>query len=125
MFTNGATTIWESWNGDNSHNHPMFGACTRMLFSGILGISQEKNSYSFENIIISPKTPDKLQFAEGHITTPRGIIYVKWNKEKENVTFKISLPEEAKATFSYGNEKQNLSGGTTIFTIKIPETKSV
>lgn len=118
MFANGATTIWESWNDEGSHNHPMFGASARMLLSDVLGISQEENSYGFEKIVISPKTPNKLHFSEGHVTTPYGAIYVKWAVENENVTFKITLPENTKAKFCYGNERRMLSGGINIFTIK-------
>lgn len=38
MKRNGATTLWERWDGRESHNHPMFGACVRLLFTQILGI---------------------------------------------------------------------------------------
>lgn len=41
MKKQGATTIWENWDGERSHSHPMFGAATRYLFSFILGITQE------------------------------------------------------------------------------------
>ena len=27
----GATTLWEYWEGERSHNHPMFGACVKHL----------------------------------------------------------------------------------------------
>lgn len=48
MKKQGATTIWENWDGERSHSHPMFGAVTRYLFSFILGITQEKNSAGYE-----------------------------------------------------------------------------
>ena len=38
MKRNGATTLWERWDGRESHNYPMFGACVRLLFTQILGI---------------------------------------------------------------------------------------
>ena len=38
MKRNGATTLWERWDGRESHNHPMFGACVRLLFTQILGV---------------------------------------------------------------------------------------
>ncbi|MCL2751494.1 MAG: family 78 glycoside hydrolase catalytic domain [Firmicutes bacterium] len=31
MKAQGATTLWETWNGDASHNHPMFGAAAKYL----------------------------------------------------------------------------------------------
>ena len=35
MKRNGATTLWERWDGRESHNHPMFGACVRLLFTPV------------------------------------------------------------------------------------------
>ena len=32
MKARGAATLWENWNGAESHNHPMFGACLKYLF---------------------------------------------------------------------------------------------
>ena len=110
----GATTIWENWKGTNSHNHPMFGACTRMLFSGILGISQGSDSYGFEKIIISPKIPDKMDFAEGYITIGEGKIFVKWYKEKGDVRFDITLPENKNGVLKYNGKEYSLCGGNTL-----------
>ncbi len=31
MRSHGATTLWEYWNGDHSHSHPMFGAAVEYL----------------------------------------------------------------------------------------------
>ena len=31
MMKRGATTLWESWDGDASHDHPMFGAVVEYL----------------------------------------------------------------------------------------------
>jgi alpha-L-rhamnosidase len=31
MMVNSATTLWENWNGDDSHDHPMFGAVVEYL----------------------------------------------------------------------------------------------
>lgn len=119
MFSRGATTIWETWGGNGSHNHPMFGASVRMLFGGVLGITQEKDSYGFEKLIIAPKTPDKLDFAQGHITTSNGAVCVKWNRKGKNITFEITLPENTEAKFCYGNENQSLYSGTSVINLKV------
>ena len=49
MKRNGATTLWERWDGRESHNHPMFGACVRLLFTQILGIRMTPSPESHEN----------------------------------------------------------------------------
>lgn len=57
MKKQGATTIWENWDGERSHSHSMFGAVTRYLFSFILGITQEKNSAGYEKLSLLRRFP--------------------------------------------------------------------
>ena len=55
MKQNGATTLWERWDGKESHNHPMFGACVRLLFTEILGI---RMTPSAQPPVVNPTQPD-------------------------------------------------------------------
>ena len=103
------TTIPETWTADASLNHPMFGACSRMLISGILGIKQKDTSYGFKDIIISPKIPKSLKWANGSIQLEEGYVNVKWEKSDQFILFKIRLPKNRKAFFEYGNTKCMLS----------------
>ncbi len=113
MRRNGATTLWENWNGEASHNHPMFGASVRYLFEGILGIRQKNGSCAYNDIIIEPSGLSTLDFANGYITTPKGKISVDIKKSNDKIDFTIELPENIMAEFVYGNHKQMLTVGTT------------
>lgn len=96
MKRHGATTIWESWNGGNSFCHPMFGACTRQLFTGILGIKQREGTAGYCDIIIDPvKTSRKIQVS-GSITTPNGVISVSLDTTKEKPIIKVDAPKNIK-----------------------------
>jgi len=106
----GATTLWENWNAESSHSHPMFGASTEYLYSDILGIRQEKDSVRFDSIVISPVF-DGLDFAKGHIETPHGKIAVEWKKENGKITVKINLCADVKAEFIYGDFSKKLCTG--------------
>ena len=99
MKRNGATTLWERWDGRESHNHPMFGACVRLLFTQILGI---RMTPSAQPPVVNPTQPDvtappavpasaqhfsyeirlssqrQLTWAKGSIQTPDGILSVSW-----------------------------------------------
>ena len=55
MKRNGAMTLWERWDGRESHNHPMFGACVRLLFTEILGI---RMTPSAQPPVVNPAQPD-------------------------------------------------------------------
>ena len=94
MKNQGATTLWESFMGGTaSHFHPMFGGCTRQLFSSILGIKQCKGSAGYRRIKIEPKIPKALSFAKGSIETPYGEISVEWCKKSGETTLRYQVPE--------------------------------
>lgn len=112
----GATTLWEQWDGENSHNHPAFGACARHLISGILGIRQCKNSAGFERLIIEPKLPKKLCRAKGSVQLPIGEVSVGFERTDTGIHFDIKIPESITAEFKFGDEKLTL-GGTQSFNL--------
>ena len=116
MMKQGATTIWENWDGERSHSHPMFGAVTRYLISFILGITQEEESAGYENILIAPQIPEKLGRAEGYITTVRGRISVSFKKQDGRIHFQISVPTQAR--FVFAGEERTLCTGENIFDIQ-------
>ena len=110
MKRNGATTIWENWKY-GSHCHPMFGAPVRQLFEGILGIRQAKASSGWERLDFSPYLPERMNFAEGSITTPRGEIKVSLERRGGKVLAQVELPENITAEF----RKKLLSPGENSF----------
>ncbi|MBR6547945.1 MAG: hypothetical protein IKT68_00225, partial [Clostridia bacterium] len=66
--------------GANSHNHPMFGACTKQLFYGVLGI------HPFEEIMTVIPCADSLpQRAKGSLTTRNGTVFVAYQKQNHKV----------------------------------------
>ena len=111
MKRQGATTIWEDWTGRQSLCHPMFGGVVRQFFTGFLGIRQMKGFAGYENVEIVPRIPSKLSFAKGSIITPKGELAVAWKKEKDEIFFTITVPEEITAKFSYQNESFELKAG--------------
>lgn len=106
----GATTLWENWNGQESHSHPMFGASTEFLFEEILGIKQTENSVRYDHVVISPVFPKFLNFAKGKITTPHGEIAVSWERGAKGVSVSINLCDGIKASFE-GEESISLKKG--------------
>ncbi len=113
----GATTFCESWCGDGSHNHPMFGACTRYLFTALLGIQQKKHSAAYKELVITPKIPKTLKQAQGSVKLPIGQVTVGWLRIGEKIRFEIVLPKEVTSEFEYGTQKKKLWGGSNIFEV--------
>ena len=94
MKDNGATTLWEVWTGWRmSRCHPMFGGCSRHIFSSILGIRQPDGSTGYDKVIIDPRAPKNMNFAKGKMTTPHGEISVSWKRVDGEIQVEYSLPD--------------------------------
>ena len=83
MMKGGATTLWETWEGKESHNHPMFGSVVKLLFTEILGIHQKEGSCGFSDWDVHPADIRALQWAEGTLRTVSGEICVRWTRGKD------------------------------------------
>lgn len=93
MMQAGATTLWEYWDGQASHNHPMFGAAAKLLFTEILGIRQKEAGCGFADYSVEPAHIPALQWAEGSVRTAAGTISVKWHRDENGrmeVTSRLS-----------------------------------
>lgn len=111
----GATTLWENWNGEASHSHPMFGASTEFLFENLLGIKQDENSVCYDKVSISPVFPSFLDYVKGKITTPHGEIAVAWERTGEKIKICIELCDRINATLLYLDIKKTLAVGKNEF----------
>ena len=70
MQHNGATTLWETWKGEQSHDHPMFGAAVRQLYYGFLGIRLQEHGKSV--LVVPPPYLEGVGFVEGNVRTKYG-----------------------------------------------------
>jgi len=117
MMEHGATTIWEYWRGVASHNHPMMGACSRQLFTAILGIKQTDDSVAYRNLMIAPCTPSGLKFASGSLMLPIGTVSVAWKRSGDAIMFDITLPDNCSCQFQYGKTLKMLHSGKNQFAL--------
>ena len=102
MLKNGATTVWERWNGYtrengfedpemNSFNHYSLGSCVEWLYSYVLGI---KLSPETEKATIDPSFCDLLFFAKGETQLKNGRISVSWKYENASVYLEVKADED-------------------------------
>lgn len=100
MKRRGATTLWENWTGTASHNHPMFGAGVRHLFTGFLGIQQRENTAGWTDVIVRPCRIESLPSISGSIETPQGKISVTVKQGR----IKATAPKGIKLELAAGGE---------------------
>ena len=102
MKRHGATTIWEYFIGKCSHNHPMFGACTRQLFKSVLGIRQREGTAGYCDVIINPVKTTRALKVSGSIDTPNGTISVSLDTTTEKPIVKVNAPDTIKLEIKEG-----------------------
>lgn len=104
MIKQGATTIWELWNGDtanprmNSQNHVMLlGDLMSWYYEHLAGIQSDPTTPAFKRIIMRPDFPDGLSFVKAHHQSPYGTIVSEWVREGFRLTWNVVVPPNTEA----------------------------
>jgi alpha-L-rhamnosidase len=104
MIENGATTIWELWNGNtadpnmNSQNHVMMlGDLITWFYENLAGIRTDKEAVGFKKITMKPSLPQDLQFVNASYKSAYGLIKSDWKKSNAVFEWNISIPANTSA----------------------------
>ncbi|MFM2296779.1 MAG: hypothetical protein RL117_486 [Verrucomicrobiota bacterium] len=98
MVENGATTLWEQWNGHWSQIHSCFASADNWLYQGLAGIRPDPAGPGFKKIIIQPAVVGDLQWVKAHHDSPYGRITVAWKRDGKKVTLDVDIPANTTAT---------------------------
>lgn len=115
MPKNGATTIWESWEGTQAQggiaslNHYSKGAVCEWLFKTMCGIRVEGEN----RFVISPRPGGSFTYAKAVYESIYGKVESGWRKEEDGVTFDIVIPANCTAKLCLpGRRPETLQTGT-------------
>ena len=104
MVENGATTIWELWNGNtadpsmNSQNHVMLlGDLLIWYYENMAGIKSNPETPGFKQIIMKPDFNAGLTFVNASYESVYGLIKSDWKKSKNTLQWKITIPANSSA----------------------------
>ena len=98
MIEKGATTIWETWLGDASHSHPMFGSVCAWFYQSLGGISPDPEHPGFKNILIKPIPVSALSFVNCSYPSAFGTISSNWKLTGTDYQLDIAVPANSTAT---------------------------
>lgn len=107
----GATTVWEDWQGDASHNHYSPGAVCEWMFDTILGI----NVTGERHFTVKPVPGGTLDHAEGNYNSIYGNVTSGWKRKDGKVTYEITIPENTTATIVIDGKATEVEAGTYQF----------
>ncbi len=101
-YENGATTLWELWNGVEkySHNHHMFSAVIGWFFKSLLGVQPKLYAPGFEEIELNPRFVKEVGFAKGEMLTVNGKISIDWKYENGRFIYNVEIPSGVNAKYN-------------------------
>ncbi|MHA4809414.1 glycoside hydrolase family 78 protein [Flavitalea flava] len=102
MLTQGATTIWELWNGNtanpamNSANHVMMiGDLLTWYYENLGGIKAGKPGFS--QVVMRPLMADGLKNVFAYHKSPYGVIGSHWQRKGANFRWTVVIPANSRA----------------------------
>jgi alpha-L-rhamnosidase len=105
MIENGATTIWELWNGNtadptmNSGNHVMLvGDLVTWFYEDLAGIKSDPAQPAFKHIIMKPTPVGDLTFVKATHNSPYGLISSEWHRDGNKFDWQVQVPANTTAT---------------------------
>ena len=118
----GATTLWESWNGDASRNHIMFGDISAWMYQYLAGIIPDPAQPGFKNTIIRPNPVTGLDWAKAWHQSPYGRIEVAWRLSDSRFELDLTVPANSTATVEWpcGCSDVSLDGRPVAESVRIP-----
>ena len=125
MPKNGATTVWESWEGTQAQggiasvNHYSKGAVCQWLFKTMCGIRVDGENH----FVIEPRPGGTISFARASYKSVYGVIESSWKKTEDGYAFRICIPTNTTASIHLPNGQwYELSPGAH-FTISLKNEK--
>jgi alpha-L-rhamnosidase len=105
MVEQGATTIWELWNGDtanpamNSRNHVMLVGDLYIWFNEYLaGIRSHFAQPGYQHFTLNPVLAGDLKWVKADHRSPYGRIVSNWSREGGKLTWHVNVPANSTAT---------------------------
>jgi alpha-L-rhamnosidase len=94
----GATTLWENWDGASSRNHIMMGSISTWFYEGLAGIRPDPGQPGFKNVIIRPALVKDLDWVKAQHETNYGTVRSSWQRSQGRLTLEVSVPTNTSGT---------------------------
>ena len=108
----GATTVWESWEGNASRNHYSPGAVCQWLFDTVAGIRVDGENH----FVIAPVPVGELSSAEAAYRSLYGNVTSRWVRTDSGYRYEISVPANTTAEIRLpGGETHTVAAGSYTF----------
>jgi alpha-L-rhamnosidase len=103
----GATTLWEQWNGTESRNHIMFGDISAWFYKALAGINGDPASPGFKHFFIRPHPVGDLTYVRAEYNSIHGKIVSDWKLKRGKFILHVVIPANTTATICIPNTNVN------------------
>ena len=110
----GATTIWESWEGNStpskgiaSLNHYSKGAVCEWLLDSMCGLNIDGENH----FLFHPQIGGNITYAKMEYQSIYGLVKCGWKKKEEKTVFKVHVPCNTGATVLLDDRKVEIASG--------------
>ena len=93
----GATTLWEQWNGSESRNHIMYGDISAWFYKALAGINPDPAIPAFKHFTIKPNLVGGLTSAKATYDSVHGRIVSDWNSTNGRFDLTVTIPANTSA----------------------------
>lgn len=98
MIRQGANSMWESWDGYDSHNHTPFCLISAYFYKYLAGIQSDPVHPGFKHIVIHPSVVGDLKSVSAYHDCMYGRIESNWQLANGMLAMNISIPANTTAT---------------------------
>ncbi len=105
----GATTLWEQWDGSESRNHIMFGHISAWFYQALAGINLGPDTVGFKHIVIKPQLLGDVTWVRAEHESMYGTIKSAWDIKDSYFTLKVAIPTNTTATVYVPCDKEQFA----------------
>ena len=102
----GATTLWEQWDGGASRNHIMFGHISAWFYQVLGGINIDPDAVGFKHVIIKPQLLDDITWVRAEHESMYGTVKSLWDIHDDTFRLKVAVPTNTTATVYVPSDRQ-------------------
>lgn len=121
----GATVTWEQWDGQNSHNHPMFGGGLTWLSRRLAGVNVTTQGAGYRHFLVKPVPAVGVDTVYYSQHTPQGLLSSRVISHEGQIrSLEVRVPVGSKATICFPFDTLVVEQGTYRYQYPIANKKT-
>jgi alpha-L-rhamnosidase len=110
----GATTLWEQWDGTESRNHIMYGDVSAWFYKNLAGIAPDDEEPGFKRIVFQPYFAPDLGWVRAKHESLYGEIAADWSRKGNSINYTVTIPANTTGEIVLPGDKKIKVGGEAL-----------